>query len=175
MRALRFGAAALLSASVVSAQEGAPAQIQTVEAGGVKVHFVPLPWGPETFAGMERGEDSYYNRRSWPFARLETRVALTLDGTRVAPGNYALVFHPNGADKKGMSLELRRIDVPEFLRPGNVMTPTPAGETVYKAPVAFTTVSDTVPALSLTLAEAMGTVSLEVRYGNRRLTKDLKP
>jgi hypothetical protein len=124
---------------------------------------------------MERGEDSYYNRRSWPFARMETHAALTLDGTRVAPGNYALVFHPNGADKKGMSLELRKIDVPEFLQPGNAMTPTPAGETVYRAPVAFTTESETVPTLALSLAESKGAVGLEVRYGNRKLTKELKP
>jgi hypothetical protein len=172
-------AAGLLPTGTASAQEAqqqGPAELRTVEAAGVKVHFLAMPWGPETFGAMERGDESYYNRRSWPFARLESRVPLSLDGTPVAAGNYALVFHPNTADKKGMSLELRKIAMPEFLQPGNVMTPTPEGETVYKAPVTFTSAPETVPALSLSLAEAKtkGTLTLEVRYGNRRLTKDLK-
>jgi hypothetical protein len=167
-------AAAAATAGAVQQPAGGPGAILASEAAGIRVHYVPIPWGPETFAEMERGGESYYNRRSWPFARLETEAPLTLDGTRVPPGNYALVFHPNDAERKGMSLEMRRIDVPEFLQPGNALTPTPDGSTVHKAPVAFETVPDTVSTLAVSLEDGDRSARLVVRYGNRRLAKELK-
>ena len=166
--------AAAATAGAVQQPAGPPGAIRTSEVAAVRVHHVPIPWGPETFAEMERGGESYYNRRSWPFARLETQAPLTLDGTLVPPGNYALVFHPNDAERKGMSLEVRRIEVPEFLQPGNALTTTPEGTTVYEVPVAFETVPDTVSTLAVSLEEGDEAALLVVRYGNRRLTKELK-
>ena len=142
-------------------------------AGGVTVHFLTIPWGPNTFASMEKGGESFYAKRTWPFARMETTVPVTLEATTFPPGNYALVFHPNTPDNKGMSLEVRRILVEEFLVPGNVMTKTPEGETVARSAASFETVAETVPALALDLKAAAKGASLVIRYGDRRLAKDL--
>lgn len=151
-----------------------PITIQSVEAKGVSVHFLNIPWGPQTFAAMERPGDTFYNKRTWPFARLESKVALTLDGTRIPPGNYALVFHPNGTANEGMGLEVRKIDVPEFLQPGNAMTRTPDGETIHRAPVRFNTATSTTPALKVELVSQKDVLALRVQYGDRVLTRDLK-
>ena len=137
------------------------------------MHFLTIPWGPNTFAEMERGGDSFYAKRTWPFARMETKVPVTLEGTTLPPGNYALVFHPNTADNKGMSLEVRKILVEEFLVPGNVMTKTPEGETMSRSAASFETVAETVPALALDLKAGGQGASLVIRYGDRRLTKEL--
>lgn len=150
-----------------------PVTIRTVEAAGVKVHFQNLPWGPLTFATMESASDSFYNKRSWPFARLETSVPVTLDGTRVSPGNYALVFNPASVEHPAMSLEVLKVAPGEFFQAGNPMTRTPAGESVFKAPIAFDRASETVPALEVALGEAEGGLSLDVAYGDRRLSKKL--
>ena len=163
----------LLAAVMVTAQE--PPKIHTVEATGVKVHFLAMPWGPLTFAAMEQGSDSYYNKRTWPFARLETSVPLGLDGTRLPPGNYALVFHPNSPDgKAGMALEVLRLAVPEFLQEGNVMTRTPPGESVLKRTVAFEKAAETAPALVISLAADGKRLVLTIHYGDRKLQQDLE-
>ena len=146
---------------------------QSAKAGKVTIHYLTIPWGPNTFAAMEKGGDSFYAKRTWPFARMETRAWVTIEGTRVPTGNYALVFHPNTADNKGMTFEVRKIRVAEFLEPGNVMTRTPEGETVVKVPIQFDTVEETVPALSIDLAPAKGGASLVIRYGDRQLTRTL--
>jgi hypothetical protein len=146
----------------------APITIQTVEVPGARVFHLNMPWGPETFAAMERPGEGFYNRRSWPFARMETTKSLRIEDTPLPPGNYALVFHPNTPDDGGMSLEVRKIAPGEFLQSGNVMTRTPEGETVWRAPVTFETVSPTVPALEIGLTPDPEGLRLEVRYGNRR-------
>jgi hypothetical protein len=171
-------AAALLLTLLVQAQTpDAPPrpaiEKKLVEADGLSLHFLTIPWGPNTFAAMEKGGESFYANRTWPFARLQTTVSLTLAGTTVPPGNYALVFHPNTPDNKGMSLEVRKIAVEEFLVAGNVMTRTPEGDTVARAPVSFETVGEGVPALDLTLRPREGGSSLVIRYGDRQLVKDL--
>ena len=148
--------------------------IQTATAPGLTVSYLTAPWGPQTFAAMERAQEGFYNRRTWPFARLESTKALSLDGTTVPPGNYALVFHPNTPDKQGMSLEVRRIAVPEFLQPGNVMTRTPEGETVAKVPIRFETTGETEAALKVGLEPDKNGLALVVRYGNRKLVKELQ-
>jgi hypothetical protein len=171
----------LLFALLVVAQAGAPAQappkteeaqtpaitIQKAEAPGATVFFLNIPWGPQTFAMMERPGDSFYNLRIWPFARLETQKPLTLEGTAVAPGNYALLFHPNTPDDKGMSLEMREIPGGEFLAPGNVMTKAPVGETIWRAPVRFDTAEGTTPALKIEILPGKSGFQLKVRYGDR--------
>jgi hypothetical protein len=72
-----------------------------------------------------------------------------------------------------MSLELRRLSVPEFLQPGNVMTPTPEGTTVWRGSVRFDREEETEPALRIDLAPHMAGTKLVIRYGDRRLERDL--
>ena len=168
-----------LLAFPVPQQAGAPEadrpviEKKTATTGGVTVHFLTIPWGPNTFAAMEQGGDSFYAKRTWPFARLETKVPVTLEATTLPPGHYALVFHPNTADNKGMSLEVRKIAVEEFLVPGNVMTKTPEGETMSRSAASFETVAETVPALALELKAGGQGASLVIRYGDKRLAKEL--
>lgn len=174
-----FAPLVVLSAALVQAApaEEAPRKpaitIQTASAPGVKVFYLNAPWGPNTFAAMERPGDGFYNTRSWPFARLETTRALSIQGTSVPAGNYALVFHPNTADAKGMSVELRKLSVPEFLQPGNVMVATPEGPTVWREPARFERVDSTEPTLRIDLAPHMAGTKLVIRYGDRRLERDL--
>ena len=146
---------------------------KTATAGGVTVHFLTIPWGPNTFAAMEKGGESFYAKRTWPFARMQTTVPVTLEATTLPPGNYALVFHPNTPDDKGMSLEVRKIQVEEFLVPGNVMTKTPEGETVTRTGASFETVAETAPALALGLQSTAKGATLVIRYGDRKLAKEL--
>ncbi len=150
-----------------------PIVIQSATAGPISVHYLNIPWGPNTFAGMERAADGFYNKRAWPFARLETKGAATIDGKRLPAGNYALLFHPNTLENAGMSFEVRKIAVGEFLEPGNVMTLAPEGETMLRAPVRFETVPDTAPALAIELLPGKDATTLTVRYGDRRLVKEL--
>jgi hypothetical protein len=151
----------------------APIAIQTSTKGAVSVKSLPIPWGPNTFASMESAGESFYNKRTWAFARLETTAPLTLYGALIPAGNYALVFHPNTPENKGMSLEVRRIAVPEFLEAGNVMARTPEGETVWKAPVRFEMAAEVAPALTVALTDAAnGKLLLVVRYGDRALVKE---
>jgi hypothetical protein len=142
--------------------------IQTVEAEGVQVFHLSMPWGPETFAAMERPGEGFYNRRSWPFARMETKRTLAIGETTLPPGNYALVLHPNTPENQGMSFEVRRIAPGEFLQNGNVMTRTPEGETVWQAPATFATAEITVPVLEIGLTPGPDGLRLDVRYGDRR-------
>ena len=164
----------VLVASVAAAQEGerkAPT-IQKVETAGAAVYFLDLPWGPQTFSMMEKGADSFYTKRTWPFARLEAKKPVTLGQTKLAAGNYALVFHPNQGE--GMALEVLKIADGEFLQPGNAMTKTPQGESIHKEPASFETVAETLPALQISLDKAKDGQALVVRYGDPKLTRELK-
>jgi hypothetical protein len=160
-------------------QEPPPAEkkpaitIQSATADRVTVHYLKIPWGPNTFAAMQKGGDSFYARRTWPFARLELRAPVTLEGKTIPAGNYALVLHPNTPDDRGMSLEVLRLKLPEFLEEGNVMTPTPSGESLWKGPVRFDLAAGTTPHLTINLALGKGGVSLIVQYGDYQLVKDL--
>ncbi len=155
-----------LVASVAVAQEGErkPPAIQKVETAGAAVYFLDLPWGPQTFAMMEKG--------TWPFARLEAKKPLTLGNAKLAAGNYALVFHPNQG--QGMALEVLKVADGEFLQAGNAMTKTPEGQSVHKEPASFEATQDTLPALAISLDKAKDGQTLVVRYGNRKLTRDIK-
>ena len=151
----------------------APVVIQTSTSGAVTVKSLSIPWGPNTFASMESAGDSFYNKRTWAFAHLETKAPLTLYGAAIPPGNYALVFHPNTPENKGMSLEVRKIGVAEFLVAGNVMTATPEGETIWKAPIRFQSGAEVAPALKVDLTGPVnGKLSLVVRYGDRSMVKE---
>src|SRR5262249_5563536 len=41
--------------------------IQSADAPGLKVFYLNAPWGPNTFAAMEKPGEGFYNKRSWPF------------------------------------------------------------------------------------------------------------
>jgi hypothetical protein len=141
--------------------------IHSIEAPGVQFFYLDLPWGPETFAAMERPGEGYYNRRSWPFARMETTKPLRIGETTLPEGNFALVFHPNTPTNEGMSFEVRKVAPGEFLQRGNVMTRTPEGETLWRGPVTFETAESTVGALEIGVVPEANGVRLDVRYGNR--------
>jgi hypothetical protein len=140
---------------------------QEAKSADADVFYLSVPWGPNTFAEMESPTDSYYNRRTWPFARMETRRPLRFGGIEIPAGNNALVLHPNTPKNEGLSLEVRQIDVPEFLEEGNVMTRTPEGRTLWQGPVRFDTAADTVPALTIGILPAKGGFRLRIQYGNR--------
>jgi hypothetical protein len=140
---------------------------QEVRSPDADVFYLNIPWGPNTFAEMESPGESYYNRRSWPFARMVTKRPLRLGDTLIPIGNHALVLHPNTSKNEGLSLEVLQIDVPEFLEEGNVMTRTPEGRTLCRVPIAFSEVPDTAPALTIGILPAPDGFRLRVQYGNR--------
>jgi hypothetical protein len=147
---------------------------QEAESPDADVFYLRIPWGPNTFAEMESPSDSFYNRRSWPFARMETKRPLVLGGTEIPVGNYALVLHPNTPKDEGLVLEVRQIDVPEFLEEGNVMTRTPEGRTLWQGPVRFDTAADTTPALAIGILPAKRALRLRIQYGNRVTVEELR-
>ncbi len=53
------------------------------------------------------------------------------------------------------------------------MAPPPGGETIYKSPAVFAAGAEPVPALDVTLTGWKDGVTVTIRYGNRKLTKDL--
>ena len=171
-RSLKF-----VGAAFGSAAPAGPARpritLQSAKVPSLIVSYLSLPWGPNTFATMEKAGDTFYNKRLWPFAQLTTETTVSLEGTPIPPGRYALLFHPNGPTNQGMSLEVRAVDA-DFLEPGNAMAPAPEGKTVLRVPARFETVADTAPALAIALDPGKGVTSLTVRYGDRRLVKELK-
>lgn len=174
---LALGLAAASGAQEAEEAPAAPERrivLETSSAAGLSVHFLTIPWGPQTFAAMEAPGEGFYNRRTWPFARLETEVEFKLAGHPVEPGNYALVFHPNNERDEGMSLEVLRIGPGEFLQPGSVYTPTPPGERLFKLPVTFDTAEGISPTLKVQLSPNAGKTSLVVQYGDKRLIRDIE-
>lgn len=120
--------------------------------------------------------DSFYSKRTWPFARLATTVALEMEGVSLPPGNYALVFHPNNMQNEGMRFEVLKIEAGEFLQEGNALTRTPPGESLLKVPVRFGTASTTLPTLKVGLTQpgGDGVLRLDVQYGDRTLAREIK-
>lgn len=119
---------------------------------------------------MEKGSTSVPEaRRNWVIARivLEQRP-LTLRGTRLPVGNYALTWWPN-LDGKGMAIEMRKVDMRTVFPDVNAVAAAPRGETFYKGPALFEMASPLVERFDATLAEEGGTVTLTIRYGDRRL------
>ena len=88
------------------------------------------------------------------------------------PGNYAMVFVPNTADDKGMSVELRKLSVPEFLQPGTSWLRLRRGRR-YGASRALQPGGHDGAGLRIDLAPHMTGTKLVVRYGDRRLERDL--
>jgi hypothetical protein len=140
-------------------------------APGFELRFVDYHWQPAVFEAMEKGtRDIPIATRNWVVARviLDARP-MTLEGVRLPVANYALALWPN-LDGKGMAIELRRVDMREVYPDVNAMAPAPNGETLYKGPARFETVSPVASRLGVTLTEAEGTVVLTLNYGDRRLS-----
>lgn len=136
---------------------------------GIELNFVDFHWQAALFEAMEKGgSDIPEAQRNWLLARVITNVPLTIEGTKVPAGNYALALWPN-LDGKGMAIELRRVDMREVYPNLNAIAPAPAGETVYKSPAKFEPLSPTAPRLDVGLADEKGKVALTIRYGDRRL------
>lgn len=146
--------------------------VRTEKVSGFEVQFVGTPWRPDVFHAMESGGAGGEVPRSWALARLVAGWYFAIDGKIVPPGRYALTLNPKTGDLP-MTLELRRDDGREFLGDPTSTAPPPAGESVYKAPAAFATTSDPVPFLDVTLAGWRDGATLTIRYGNRKLAKDL--
>lgn len=159
---------ALVAAGRVQAQ--APSvPIQRDKGSGLEVRFISYPWRPDVFQGFEEGSAS---ARSWAFARLVVSSYFVLDGTRLYPGQYAMVLNPK-TGALPMTLELRRVDNREFLVDPPAMAAPPGGETVYKRPVTFAPGPEPAPSLDVTIATWSEGSLLTIRYGNRKLAKEL--
>ena len=64
---------------------------------------------------------------------------------------------------------MRRVDMRDVFPDVNAIAPAPRGETIYKGPAKFEMVSPLAPRFDATLGEEGGTVTLTIRYGDRRL------
>jgi len=165
--------AATLAATVAGAQAKAPEPSPTPLAvvyekvPGVELRFVNYRWRPEIFEPMaDGGPGPVESKRPWSFGRILNDVPLKL-GTRTLPvGHGVIVFNPN-LDGKGMTFELRRVDMRDVLQP-NAWAPIPAGDTMWKGPAKFETVPETADRFVVSISEAGGKGSITIRYGNRR-------
>jgi hypothetical protein len=163
-------ATAVLFATVTwPATAAQPASIQRERGSGLEARFVAYPWRPDLFQALEEGAET---ARSWALARLAVSSYFTLDGTRLEPGQFAVVLNPR-TGVLPMTLELRRVDNREFLLDPPATAPAPPGETVYKRPVTFAAGAEPTPVLDLTIASWSSGCQLTIRYGNRKLVKEL--
>jgi hypothetical protein len=137
---------------------------------GIEVRFVDYHWQPALFDAMEKGDATVPEaRRNWVIARVTlNQHPLRIHGKLMGVGTYALAWWPN-LDGKGMALEMRQVDMRDVFPNVNAVAPAPRGETIYKGPAAFETVSPLAPRFDATLSEEGGTVTLTILYGDRRL------
>jgi hypothetical protein len=167
--------ASLATLSTAQTREQTTIQTTTFDTpaqkGAVSFSYLNFPWGEVTFSYIELGKkDNYYGERTWPFAQLDNKVALTLDGTKIAPGQYALIVSPP-SDGKPMSLSVVPFEGQTFVKAGNVFSATPKGTAIYTKDVAFATVDSMADHLKIDVVPSAGGFDLVVNYGNRRLTK----
>jgi hypothetical protein len=158
--------------AVSAAAQAAASAVRKERASGIEAQFVSYPWRPDVFQAMESGGTAAEGQRSWAFARLATSSYFAIDGKVVPPGRYVLVLNPRTGSLP-MTLEMRRADGREIFADVTAMAPPPNGETAYKSPAVFAAGADPVPALDLTLTGWTDGATLTIRYGNRKLAKDL--
>jgi hypothetical protein len=141
-----------------------------LRAPGLEVRFVDYHWQPALFDAMEKGTPTVPEaRRNWVIARVTLdQRPLRIHGKVMPVGTYALAWWPN-LEGKGMAIEMRRVDMRDVFPDVNAIAPAPRGETIYKGPAPFETVSPLAPRFDATLGEEGGTVTLTIRYGDRRL------
>jgi hypothetical protein len=174
MLTMALGMLALLFPAQAPKEPAKDLFLHSANLPGVEIRFVDYHWQPAIFEAMASGKgDVPEARRNWVLIRmvLDARP-LTLEGTRLAVGNYAIALWPN-LDGKGMQVELRRVDMRDVFPDVNAMAPAPRGETFYKGPARFETVSPLAERLDVQVAEADGVVVLALRYGDRRLALKL--
>jgi hypothetical protein len=164
--------AVVLALPALALAQAPPAgvSIQKEKASGAEAEFVNTPWRPDIFEAMEAGGTA--PQRAWAFARFITSADFAMDGNVIPAGHYVLVLTPKTGTLP-MTLEVRRGPGRELFADPNAMAPPQGGETVYKSPATFVPSADPVPALDVTLAGWSDGVVLTIRYGNRRLTKEL--
>lgn len=148
------------------------AGVRKEKASGAEAEFAATPWRPDIFEAMETGRTAPEGQRSWAFARLATSSYFAMDGKLIPPGRYVLVLTPKEG-RLPMTLEVRRGPGRELFADPAAMAPPEGGEMVYKSPVSFVSSGEPVPALDVTLAGWSDGVVLTIRYGNRKLTKEL--
>jgi len=165
---------ALLIPSQVPKEPARDLFMHTERAPGVEVRFVDYHWQPVLFEAMQKGTRTIPEAtRNWVVARvmIETRP-FTLGGVRMPVGSYAFTLWPN-LDGKGMAVEMRRVDMRDVFPNLNAIAPAPRGETIYKGPARFETVSPPADRLEVAVTEGQGTVVLTLTYGDRRLALTL--
>jgi hypothetical protein len=163
-------ALALLAPVPVPTEPAKDLFLRSDHVPGIEMRFVDYHWQPAIFEAMASGKsDIPEAKRNWVVARviLDDRP-LTLEGKRLAVGNYAVALWPN-LDGKGMQVEVRRVDMRDVFPNLNAMAPAPRGETYYKGPAAFEPLSPLAERLDVKIAEADGAITLTLRYGDRRL------
>lgn len=145
--------------------------MHSAKAPGMEIRFVDYHWQPALWEAMEKGSRTIPEAtRNWVVVRvvLDDRP-LTLEGTRLAVGNYGLLLWPN-LDGKGMAYEMRRIDMREVYPDVNAIAPSPRGETVYKGPAKFTAGNPLASRFNVAVgSEDPAQVTLTIGYGDRRL------
>jgi len=145
--------------------------MHSAKAPGVEIRFVDYHWQQALFEAMEKGSSNIPEaKRNWVVARvvLDDRP-LTLEGTRLAVGNYALALWPN-LDGKGMAIEMRRVDMRELYPDVNAIAPAPKGETIYKGPAKFEAGQPLASRFDIAVAsDDPAKVTLTILYGDRRL------
>jgi hypothetical protein len=151
--------------------------LRSAKVPGVEIRFVDYHWQPAIFEAMAsgKGDAPPEAKRNWVVVRviLDARP-LTLEGKRLAVGNYGLALWPN-LDGKGMQVEMRRVDMRDVFPNLNAMAPVPKGETIYRGVANFETESPLVDRLNVTIVEADGAILLTLHYGDRRLPLKLTP
>ena len=170
---MKATALALLALAVPTQMPREPAKdlfMHFLKAPGVEVRFVDYHWQPDLFDAMEKGTATVPEaRRDWVIARVTIdQRPLRIQGKQMPVGTYALTWWPN-LEGKGMAIEVRRVDMRDVFPDVNAIAPAPRGETIYKGPAEFATVSPLAPRFDATLGEEGGTVTLTFRYGDRRL------
>ncbi|HET7292296.1 MAG TPA: hypothetical protein VFM88_07720 [Vicinamibacteria bacterium] len=159
------------------AQEQAPAPSPTPLAmvyekvPGVELRFVNYRWRPEIFEPMvSGGPGPVESKRPWAFARLVNDVPLKLGSRTLPVGHGVIVFNPN-LDGRGMTLEVRNIDMRRILD-FNVIQVPPPGDVYYKGILNMETAPEIEPRMVMTLTEEAGRIVLRFRYGNHRFAWD---
>jgi len=168
-------AVVLLALAVPAAAQGSkePANdlfSHFLKAPDFEVCFVDYHWQPALFDAMEKGTKAVPEAtRNWVIARIIVDGRpFRIHGKMMGVGTYALTLWPN-LDGNGMGIEVRQVDMREVFPNVNALAPAPRGETIYKGKAPFEKIEPVASRFDATLAEAGGTVTLTIRYGDRRL------
>ncbi len=170
---MKLTALALLTLAVPTQIPKEPASdlfMHFLRAPGIEVRFVDYHWQPALFDALEKGDATVPEaRRNWVVARVTlNQRPLRIHGKLMGVGTYALAWWPN-LDGKGMAVEMRQVDMRDVFPDVNALAPAPRGETIYKGPAGFETVSPPAPRFDATLDEEEGTVTLTIHYGDRQM------